>query len=394
MRIDFLITELNVGGAEKALTELAIGLSQQDHRVRVLSIGAAPIEPQQRLVDRLRTHQIPIHFGGFDHWSRIFSARRWLATTIAQDPPQICQSFLFHANCLAALVAKPSGAAALVGGLRVAQADRLRCRIEQHAVARMDKLVCVSRQVQQFAQQQLSVDAGHSLVIPNGVQVSRYRDALPMDWTELGWPADSPVALFVGRLHPQKGIELIQQQWQTLFQPHPDRRLVLIGDGPLRESLQNWATGIGGDRIRILPWQSDVAPYYKAAKLLILPSRYEGMPNVVLEAMAAGRPVVCSLVHGSEELLGGDPQRRAKQGFASGEGPAMSRLVDAFFHDADLCQSVGMANQRYVESNFGNQRMIERYQSLYRSLADQDSIGMKSISGHDPLRRIDGQAEK
>jgi starch synthase (maltosyl-transferring) len=236
----------------------------------------------------------------------------------------------------------------------------------------------VSRQVQTFAIDRLSVTPQRCSVIPNGVDVSKYRDALPIDWSDIGWSNESRVAVFVGRFHHQKGIELIQQQWDELFGGASERRLLLIGDGPLHGRLTDWANQLGKDRVQILPWQRDIAPYLKAATLVILPSHYEGMPNVVLEAMAAGRPVVCSRVEGSEELLGVDQSksteensvdRNAVQGFPVGDGPAMTRLADAFFRDADLCRIVGEENQTHVESHFSNSLMVERYSSLYDSLS-------------------------
>lgn len=374
MRIDFLITELNVGGAEKALTELAIGMQQREHEVRVISIGSQPPQGRRRLADRLADQGIEVAFGGFDHFRGLWSATRWLTEHLRSDPPEICQTFLYHANCLGALAAKRAGVETVVGGLRVAQRNRVRLLIEKRAVRRMCHVTCVSDQVRTFALKHLSADPHKYSVIPNGVDVATYRDAVAVDWSQIGWPSDSRVALFVGRLHPQKGIELIQQAFDRLFPRGSGRRLVLVGDGPLRESLCVWAESVGSDRVQILPWQNQIEQYIKAARLLVLPSHYEGMPNVVLEAMAAGRPVVCSRVEGSRELLGnetaagGASQRSDRQGFSPGDANEMAQRIEAFFADDSLGESIGIANQRHVETEFSNRKMIERYQSLYQSL--------------------------
>ncbi len=372
MRADFLITELNVGGAEKALTELAIGMQRRGHRVRVLSIGSEPSADRHRLVDRLGDENVTVEFGGFDHWSRIISATRWLAHRIDADPPDVCQTFLFHANCLGTMAAKRAGVRHLVGGLRVAEAKRVRLVLESKAIRRMSHLVCVSEQVRSFAIEQLSANPQSCSVIANGVDLPTYRDAVALDWSRIGWPSESQVAVFIGRLHPQKGIELIQQQFQELFADASNRRLLLIGDGPLREPLSRWADEVGQHRVKLLPWQNDVAPFLKAATMLLLPSHYEGMPNIVLEAMAAGCVTVCSRVEGSAELLGDASTRRGQsQGFAPGDGPAMTRLADAFFRSPELRQQIGVANQQHVELHFSNHQMIERYEALYQSLLSQ-----------------------
>ncbi len=204
-------------------------------------------------------------------------------------------------------------------------------------------------------------------MIPNGVDVSRFATAVPIDWQSIGWPADSPVTLFVGRLHPQKGLELLQRHLDQLAPRGSDRRLLLIGDGPLRGDLERWAAAMGSDRVRLMPWQSEIAPWIRAARLLILPSRYEGMPNVVLEAMAAARPVVCSRVEGIAELLG---EAFAAQSFPSGDGHAMSQIAERFLTDETLSDDVGRDNQSRVRRDFSIPAMVEAYRNLYRLLRD------------------------
>ncbi|MCA9140671.1 MAG: glycosyltransferase [Planctomycetales bacterium] len=372
MRVDFLITELNVGGAEKALTELAIGMHRRGHRVRVLSIGSEPESNRHGLVDRLSSDGVKVQFGGFDRWSRLIAAVRWTAERFGEDPPDIIQSFLFHANCLSPIASRKFCDSVLVGGLRVAESKRVRLLIEQVAVRRMAHLVCVSEQVRRFAVRSLGANPQACSVIANGVDVPTYRDATPTDWSTLGWPTDSKVVLFVGRFHPQKGIELIQQQIDKLIGHDMTRRVLLVGDGPLRRTLQKWASRIDGDRVRVLPWQPNIAPMIKAAALLVLPSHYEGMPNVVLEAMAAGRPVVCSCVEGSMELLGELGTTRCdSQGFSPGDGVQMAKLVDRLLDDPLLSRSIGDANQQHVESRFSNPKMIDRYETLYQSLLSE-----------------------
>ena len=374
MRLDLLITELNVGGAEKMLTELAIGMHRRGHQVRVISIGSEPQAPRGRLVERLRDHHVRVLFGGFDHWSRFVSARQWLAKQFRVDPADVCQSFLFHANCLASLAQGRDNIRHFVAGIRVAERKRLRVAIERQRLRQARHVVCVSEQVRSFTTDCLSVDPHACSVIPNGVDPQVYQQADRADWSTLGWPGDSDVALFVGRLHPQKGLELIQQHFGGLLEKSDRRRLLIVGDGPLRSDLERWADECGPDRVRVLPWQRDVVPLMKASRFLVLPSHYEGMPNVVLEAMAAGLPVVCSRVEGSEELLGDEATPRGRcQGFRVADGTAMSDLADSFFQDHELASRIGHANLRHVEQHFTIGQMVDRYERLYRSLDKDDS---------------------
>ncbi len=379
MRVDFVITELYVGGAERCLTELAIGLAETGDDVRVFSLASLPDGQQSELVDRLQlpvTRQrvlvdrllsagIPVESGGADSPTKLLSAYWKLRNWFDLSKPDVSQFFLHHANVLGTFAAKASGVQTRIGGLRVAEAKRLRCHIERSALKRMQGVVCVSEAVQQFARDRLGCDADRSVVIPNGVDVTRFASASPMKWSDVGWPEDSIVSLFVGRLHPQKGISLLQEQIDQIAPAGSNRRLLLVGDGPLRSDVESWSNRIGRQRVQLLPWQSDIAPLIRACRVLLLPSHYEGMPNVVLEAMAAARPVVCSRVEGSKELLS---HAADQQSFPAGDSNAMKNLVEQFLSDETLCDEVGELNQLRARKDFSIAAMVDAYRSYYRTL--------------------------
>jgi starch synthase (maltosyl-transferring) len=365
MRVDFVITELFVGGAERCLTELALGLAECGDQVRVFSLGSLPEGEQRILVRRLRSAGVPVESGHADSVIGTFGAYRRLRRWFEQSRPEISQTFLHHANVVGTFAAKASGVQLRVGGIRVAESRPFRCRVERAAVKRMHSVVCVSKAVEDFAAVRIGCSPEKSIVIPNGVNVSRFASATPYRWSKLGWPRDADVTLFVGRLHSQKGIELIQDQIDSIAPAGSNRRLLLVGQGPLRSRLQQWVNQIGTGRVQLMSWQSDVAPLMRACRLLLLPSRYEGMPNVVLEAMAASRPVVCSRVEGCEELLA---HALEDQSFPSGDGAAMKNLVQRFLSDPSLCDQIGNDNQSRVRADFSIPAMVDAYRSHYRTL--------------------------
>lgn len=366
MRIGFVITELFIGGAERCLTELALGLADRCEQVRVFSLGTLPSGQQRALVDRLEAANIRVDSAEADSAFKTISAYRRLGSWYQDLRPDVSQTFLHHANVIGSLAGKAARVPRRVAGVRVAQNRPLGCRLERMALRAAHSTVCVSDAVRQYAHNRLGCHS--SVVIPNGVDVDRFALATPFDWQTIGWPEDSVVSLFVGRLHAQKGLDLLQQHIDSIAPQGSNRRLLLVGDGPLRREIVPWIDTVGSDRVQLLPWQADVAPLMRACRLLILPSRYEGMPNVVLEAMAAGRPVVFSQVEGSEELVA---HSRQQQCFPAGDGDAMSSLVQRLLADGALCDQLGSDNQTRMKTEFTIPAMVDAYFSHYRRLLEQ-----------------------
>jgi len=368
MRIDFVITELYVGGAERCLTELATSLARRGDEVRVFSIGSLPQGEQAVLVDRLASAGIPVGSAQADSPLKFASARHQLRRWLAGGKPELCQTFLFHANVLGTWACRSAGISPCVGGLRVAEDRRFRCHIERAAVRRMTSLVCVSGAVESFAQQRLQAPAEKTKVIANAVDVERFASGEKFAWTSLGWPAEAIVTLFVGRMVPQKGLSLLQRQVDAIAPRQSNHKLLLVGAGELDTSLDRWCEQIGLDRVRRLPWQSDVGPLMRACRVLVLPSRYEGMPNVAMEAMAAGRPVVCSRIEGSQELFSHAP---TTQTFAVGDDQAMRKRLQAFLSDWALADQTGRLNQRRMQREFSVEAMVDAYRDHYRLLLER-----------------------
>ncbi|TWT95008.1 glycosyltransferase [Neorhodopirellula pilleata] len=371
MQIDLIITELDVGGAERTMTRLATSLHRAGDDVRVFVMGRLPDSTKRdgrdSLVKDLVDAGVDLSSGEANSSWEAARVARTLMKWVHRRPNAVRQSFLFHANVMSSFASwtLPKLHQGIdVAGIRVADPNPRRLWIERRALRNKRHVVCVSAAVEAFAHDQLGVPADRTSVIGNSVEVSRFEDVTAIDWGRLGWWSDVKVALFVGRLHPQKNLELLQQQLDQFAPLDSDRKLVLMGKGPLEDRLKAWAESVPGDRVRLLPWQSDVAPWMKACRVLVLPSRYEGMPNVVMEAMAAGKPVVCSRVEGSAELIGDD----SEQGFPPDDGPAMSDRLNRFLTDEESADRVGMKNRERMQSEFSVQRMVDDYRGLYERL--------------------------
>ena len=176
----------------------------------------------------------------------------------------------------------------------------------------------------------LGADRHKVNVLRNGVDLVRFR---PMPRSvarsELGWP-DQPTLVSVGNLNRNKGHHLIIEALRAM----PDFRLALIGNGPERETLAELAKSLGVEnRVELVGevQQSDLFRYFSAADISVLASEREGWPNVLLESMACGTPVVVTRIWGTPEIVkSSDAGRFAEERSASGIAVAVRDLMESY----------------------------------------------------------------
>ncbi|GAB5404779.1 MAG: glycosyltransferase [Aureliella sp.] len=370
MRIALTITELDVGGAEKCLTQLALWLKAGGHRVEVFSLGPPPPEGQDKFPRLLAAAEIQVHFGGFKGAHRAVPAIQWLRKSLREFSPEIVQSMLFHANLLTSF-AIPADAK-FFGGARVKQPERIRRKLQGWAAKKMEKLVCVSADVMRSSLQLEGVPAEKLCVIPNGVSVST--DCEVGDWSELGLPKGCRVILSIGRLAPQKGYRELIHHADDILRNNPAHHIVIIGQGPFEPELRDLAaTTQHPTRIHIAGWHADIGKWLSACELFILPTHYEGMPNALLEAMAAGLPVVVNDVEGIREVLGtgNTTSSQVARRLCEDNGENLAKLTQQLIASDSLRQECGQANLQRVKEHFSTDDQFRKYLDLYRdAIAD------------------------
>lgn len=199
-------------------------------------------------------------------------------------------------------------------------------------------------------------------VIPNGVD-SRF--FVPRPEPKVG--GDSTMVLFVGRFHRQKNLPFFLKQLASLRTAAPNGwRLALVGDGEERQSLEECVRRLGlADITTWHGWQKDKArllDLYQQADVVVNPSLYEGMPNVVLEAMACGLPVVASAVPGNNSLV-----RAGDTGFLFplGDGDALCGALREIREKPALARSLGLNARRRVEADFSWEHVARCYLDLF-----------------------------
>lgn len=357
--IALVITDLDVGGAERSMVALATRLNRRRWAPQVVALAA-----RGALADELDAAGIRCSCLGVNRRRPIQAVCR-LAAVFNQRKPWLVQSFLFHANVAARLAAPLAGWPKVVGGFRVAEREKLWHLTLERLTQRLSVgSVCVSEGVAEYMRARGGWPADRLLVIPNGVDVGRFEGVEPLDRTTLGVTPGQVLALFVGRIEAQKDLDTLLKASQTVLEACPHWRLLIAGEGPDRVRLERESSTVPGlaESIRWLGFRADIPRLLATADLLVLPSRWEGMPNAVIEAMAAGKAVVATDVEGTRDLVlpgttGWLVPPAAPESLAAALIEAANR--------ADLRRRFGLAGKQRIARHFSLDSVVNQYEALW-----------------------------
>lgn len=202
-------------------------------------------------------------------------------------------------------------------------------------------------------------------VVPNGLDLERYAAPAPLSRAGLGLPADAPLLALVGRLAVEtKGhLDLLRAMGEPGLEAC---RLLVVGDGPDRARLERAVADLGlAGRVALAGHRADVEALFGLADIAVMASRHESSPNVILEAWAAGRPVVATRVGGVPELV-----RDGADGLLvpPGDPPALAAALRALLADPALARRLGEAGRARVYADYTAAAMARRVGALYERL--------------------------
>lgn len=348
-RVLHLIAQMGVGGAEAVVAELAQGGSRLGWQTAVASAGGIRAT---RLESAGLAVNFPVSLMQRRRPSSILRAGRDLRRVLASYEPDVVVAHNVGVTALAALVGITTRGLPLVSVFHgVAERDN------SFAAQVLDRgphaLVTVSsalnRQLHEAGMRRTDVR-----VIPNAVSAPDLPDR-GRARSELGLNGDIPVALCLGRMVAQKRHDILLRAWA---QVPGDAILLLAGDGNLRDAHERLAVELGvDDRVQFLGDRDDVPRLLSAADVVTLASDWEGQPIALLEAMAAGRPVVATAVGGLSEIV------------RSGEGTlvppndpwALADCLSSYLYDAAQRQMRGNAARLGVLDRHSPARMLDAY---------------------------------
>jgi glycosyltransferase involved in cell wall biosynthesis len=310
-RLLVVITSSGVGGAELALWRILARLDRARFQPVVVSLK----EPGE-VASRIRALGIEVLSPGVSDetgpWGalELLLAARRLPRLLGGRRFDIVHTHLFRAHMAGRLAARRVGARAVVNSYlsSVEGEGPLAARADRWTRGRVTRFHVLSEALASRLRERLGVPPERCAVIANGVDLAEADAALaaarPEARAQLGLQRTDVGIAYVGRLHAEKGVGALIGAFHALLQTEPTARLLLAGDGPQRRALERTV-----DTLRLRPFVRFLGsvpspwPLLAGADVFALPSLWEGMPNALLEAMAAGLPVVATAVGAVPEMV-------------------------------------------------------------------------------------------
>lgn len=388
LRLLYLTGELGHGGSERQLYLLLKYLDPARCRATVVVFNPTPYPV---LNDALREAgveviELPAEVRGIR--KRLMYLRR----LCRQLRPHVIHSWTIHDNAYAAVAGWLGGVPLRWGSLRGSlhsQAIQALPAIYRFICLRGVQRLLVNSQA--LRDQLLDAGLGGSrvAVLPNGVELPP-PDLRPADLSGLGIDARAPVVGIVGNLRRVKNQQLFVQAMAEVIRHHPDARGVIVGqplpsEPDLQAELQAEIDGLGlHGQVLLAGFRDNVPALLQRFDVLALTSHSEGQPNAILEAMAAGTPVVATSVGGIPELLSNGKTGRL---VPAGDADALAHAVDGLLQDPDAARRLGAAGRAQVQEKHACEVAAAQLERLYRGALAARGIRLESPASGD---KVDG----
>ena len=369
-RIALIAESLERAGTPKQLTLLAAGLPRDAFDVHVLAL-----ERGGAYESTLSAAGIPVTIIGQRGWADPIGCGR-LLRTLKRLRPDVVHTWGKTANFCGRSTALAAGVKTLLASEQGIDPQKSgpRWMIDRWLAKRTARIVAVSPHVRDFYVAG-GLPAEKFDVISNGVPLvsgtiatasssdAPHRSAL---LAELGLSPDARLIVSLGALKQHKRLKDLIWATELLRNIRDDFHLLIVGDGPQREALLRYRNLVQlRDRVHFLGPRDDAAAILTQSDLLWLSSAYEGQPNSVMEALAAGVPVVATDIPGVRELV-----TNGEHGYLVpvGDRAALGRYANKLLNEPDLRAQFGAAGRERMQREFSVKTMVARYDVLYRDV--------------------------
>jgi glycosyltransferase involved in cell wall biosynthesis len=357
IKIVYLVDTFFVGGAEKLVLDLAKNLAPDKFEVQAAAVicGGPLREDFEKLGIAVKVFYKKSNLG----LELIWPIYKYLKAS----QPDIVHTHLFGADTwgrIAAILARVPVIISTEHNINLNQ-NRLKKIIKLILSWFTAEIIAVSFGVKDYAHKIEKIKAEKIEVIYNGIDLQKFiwRGYQPIK-------TDKIEAITVGRLAEQKGQQYLIEALPFILQEYPNFKLNIIGTGRLEHHLKNLAQSLGVfDHIKMWGERSDVSQILSTMDIFILPSLWEGLGLVILEAQAVGLPVLACKIPGVEEVV---IDNQTGLLFSPKDPRAISQAVAKIISQPELAKTVVEQSRKQVEAKFALQHMVSAYTNLYLKL--------------------------
>ena len=374
MRVMFLSTSMGMGGADKQLLSAAQLMLAKGREVLIVSLTQLGPMGLEARSSGIRTESLEMRRGvpdprGLIRLVRL--ARAW--------KPDVLHSHMVHANLMARVLRLFVPIPVMVSTIHnIYEGGPLWMAAYRMSNSLVDHMTIISEAAANRFVAEGIVPRELLSCVPNGVDTERFRSvpagARSALRQSLGLENEF-IWLAVGRFEVAKDYPNMLRAFALVHDQHPNAVLLLVGHGSLQNEVESLAQSLNlGDQIRFLGVRGDVPEVMSAADGYVMSSAWEGMPIALLEAAAAGLPIVATLVGGNHEVV-----RQDESGILvpprdhAGLGRAMLRLMG--LSDIER-RAMGERGREHVRAHYGLGRVVERWEDVYRQVSVRKGLNL------------------
>jgi len=365
-RILHLITSFEIGGTERQAVELLKRIDRDRFDIRLAVLRNEG--PFYREIEDIFPNIPEFRLTSFYNRNAIKQVSR-LRKLLASNQIDLVHAHDFYSSLLGIAAGRLSGVKVIACQRHLKLSDRRVHHLGTSVIHRFaDRLLVNSDAIRARILDQRIAHPRKITVIRNGVasRSTLRSEARSSIHRELAIDDRASLVGMVARLDPIKGHRFFIEAAADVLRCNPDTHFVLIGDGPLRSEIAERLESAGlTDRVHMLGDRSDVAQLISSLDLLVLSSLHEGLPNAVMEAMAAGVPVVATAVGGTRELI-----TDGETGFLAtpADSEALAKQINFALLNGDARTRITAAARKRIEAEYGMDRMVDSVERLYDEL--------------------------
>ena len=319
---------------------------------------------------KILDQKVPVFDLGMSSKLRVDAFGR-LLKIINQEKPAILHNWLFHANVPGRIIGKLAKVPIIISSERtMGMEPSHRYWLNRSTSRWTDRIICVSKAVATFVESEIGISSNKTVVIPNGIGVEdlQSEQSNQMIRSKLGLMDEKIIIGTVARLDPVKKLDVLIQSI-SVTNDQESSVYVIVGEGPERKSLEVLIAELGlTDRIFLVGHQDDAKSWISAFNIFVLSSQWEGMPNVLLEAMAAGKPVVATRVGGIPEVV---VEGETGLLVPPGDPGALANAISEMLSDPDRAKRMGEVGRQRVIDQFDIKTTVKLTEALYDQLLEE-----------------------